>query len=308
MPVSYPWASLGTSYANDTAMAGTHPPLHNSISTALNELRIRPVRAHEVVSGDLAVTVNHGIACYSGTGGHTFTMPAVSALVRSRSIVISNVGSGPLTIARAGSDTFGKAGLTSMILSSGCAVELASDGTSAWYPIGEKDFIDYRWDDLRIAPTMRTLGGSAAALANYNSSGIYALQFASGNEAFSTIQLPHGWDKGTMHPHVHWKPSANITSGSLTWTLEYIWSNPDNGSVDSAKVTDTVSYSTTATAWQMRSQDFAAATWANAGASAMAIIRLALTANTTGQNPFLVEFDFHIRRNRQGTINAWPEP
>lgn len=178
------------------------------------------------------------------------------------------------------------------------------------------DFIDTRYDDLRIATTART-GASAPSLVNVNSTGIYAYEFTSTNkELHFSAQLPHGWNKGIIKPHIHWLPSVTWTSGTCTFTLDYIVGKPTQGAVWSAKQTLTVNSATSGTAWTSQISSFSDIDLSNLGGidytsiSTLLLVRLAVTANSMSpaSTPFLVEFDIHFARNRMGTVNAASEP
>lgn len=100
------------------------------------------------------------------------------------------------------------------------------------------------WDDLRIEPAVRGTGsnnpafekwyddaGLAIVSAGGTSRGVYLYSFsdeaaANEKEIFFTMQLPHDWNQGTIHIHVHWIPSHNDTTATPRWGLEFNWVEP----------------------------------------------------------------------------------
>lgn len=156
------------------------------------------------------------------------------------------------------------------------------------------------WDDLRVAGSARATGGNAAALANVNSTGIYAWRFTTGKELFFGGQLPHKYQLGApLHPHVHWLADTSETyTGS--WTLDYLWCNPTQATPISNKITLTGSISGAQTALVPQITAFNAMTHAF-GISALLLCRLALTLSA-GTGIFLLEFDFHHENDSLGSV------
>lgn len=82
-------------------------------------------------SGD-ATLGNGSIPIYTGSGGNTFTLPALSTHP-GKTYFIKNAGSGNLTVARAGSDNlWDTSSVTSITLAAGAAA-IISAGSSFWY-------------------------------------------------------------------------------------------------------------------------------------------------------------------------------
>lgn len=158
------------------------------------------------------------------------------------------------------------------------------------------------WDDLRIAGSARTTGANAAALANVNSTGIYAWRFTNGKELFFGAQLPHRYQIGApLKPHVHWlADTTEIYTG--TWTLDYLWANPTQATPISDKITLTgaISGAKTALVPQITALDSAAMNQAY-GISALFLCRLALTLSA-GTGIYLLEFDFHHESDSLGSV------
>jgi hypothetical protein len=60
------------------------------------------------------------------------------------------------------------------------------------------------------------------------SRGVYLYSFdnaiaASEKEVFFTMQMPHAWNGGAIHMHVHWVPATTENNTDVIWGLEYIW-------------------------------------------------------------------------------------
>ena len=170
-------------------------------------------------------------------------------------------------------------------------------------------FINGYWDDYQLAAALRTVGPNQPTLVDFNGTGIFVYQFSTNDEGFfPELQLPHMWDLGTLRPHVHWTPSANIAAGSLTWSMDYVWANVEAGSAFSASDTLSTSFSDTATAYETQVSELGDLDLVGAKVSALLNVRLYLSANTTGQSPFLEAFDIHFRKARQGSISEFTLP
>lgn len=81
---------------------------------------------------------------YYGAGGHTFTLPAVSAMpTNGGAFCITNGGTGPLTVVRAGADWVVN-GANSMTLNPGDSLSLvATNNSSQWIALGGSAQLGY---------------------------------------------------------------------------------------------------------------------------------------------------------------------
>ncbi len=92
------------------------------------------------------------------------------------------------------------------------------------------------WDDLRIAATATKLGGSKDpdfTLFKKNLAGtsqgvfLYWFDAATEQEIYFAAQMPHGWNRTAISPHVHWTPAATAdgtpANQAVVWGLEYSW-------------------------------------------------------------------------------------
>lgn len=92
------------------------------------------------------------------------------------------------------------------------------------------------WDDLRVVPgSFDRPGASDPTIVVYAVGGGgtngYLYQFADGNIASFTIQLPHAYKQGSdIYAHIHWTPGPRgaAESGKLVgWKIDYSWANID---------------------------------------------------------------------------------
>ena len=90
------------------------------------------------------------------------------------------------------------------------------------------------WDDLRVEPIAR--GGTNAPTYEKwfdngaGSRGVFVYSFlnavlASEDEVFFNMQMPHGWDGGPIHMHVHWITKTSEANAKVRWGLEYTWTD-----------------------------------------------------------------------------------
>lgn len=170
-------------------------------------------------------------------------------------------------------------------------------------------FVNGYWNDYQLAAALRTTGPNQPVLVAFNGTAIYVYQFQLNDEAFfPELQMPHMWNLGTLRPHVHWTPSVDIAAGSLTWSMDYVWANAAAGSAYSALNTLTGSFADTATAYDSQVTALGDLDLVGATVSALLNVRLYLSANTTGQDPFLSAFDIHFQKARQGSISEFTLP
>lgn len=93
------------------------------------------------------------------------------------------------------------------------------------------------WEDVRIEPQARTTGANAPSFEKWyddvagTSRGVYLYSFddataGSEKEVFFTLQMPHNWNSGDIHLHVHWIGAVADTTATPRWGLEYAWKEP----------------------------------------------------------------------------------
>lgn len=94
------------------------------------------------------------------------------------------------------------------------------------------------WEDLRVEPVVRNTGVNNPTFEewfddpNTDTRGVYVYSFSdettnNQKELHFTAQMPHAWDSGDIHVHLHWLPSVADTEATPQWGLEYSWAEPD---------------------------------------------------------------------------------
>jgi len=84
------------------------------------------------------------------------------------------------------------------------------------------------WDDLRVsmdrgsdAAKMKEVWNNGPEIYFFNDGDVDGMSFV--------VQMPHSWKEGTfIYPHLHWLPSADATSKTVIWKLQYSWQNYDS--------------------------------------------------------------------------------
>ena len=170
------------------------------------------------------------------------------------------------------------------------------------------------WDDLRIVPgAFEFAGVSDPALTTWQPGGSGATfrvyEFASGDEVFFTCQLQHKYKVGTdLKPHVHWTPGdrGNEENGNtVAWKVDYSWASINGVFAPST----TVDLTDTCNGIDDRHEISPSGTVVSAdqGISSMLVCRLYRDAGDTwssavvGQQPILLEFDFHFEIDTLGS-------
>jgi hypothetical protein len=84
---------------------------------------------------------------------------------------------------------------------------------------------DNRWDDLRAMLAEGT-GPAALTYEQYRDTGFF-MRFFRHNQPdtiFMTYQMPHGWNKNDVRPHMHFIPMSN-SPGTASFSYSYTWAN-----------------------------------------------------------------------------------
>ena len=170
------------------------------------------------------------------------------------------------------------------------------------------------WDDLRIVPSAFDFAGVGdPSLENWQPGGSGATfkvwVFQSGEEAFFTIQLPHGYAQGEdIYCHVHWTPhSRGVAENGRTvaWKLDYSWANINgvfgaSANIDMTDTCDGVDHK------HLMTPDIIIS-GVDKHISSMLVCRIYRDAGdtwagtTAAQSPAILEIDFHVPMDTQGS-------
>lgn len=128
---SFTPAEIGFGYRKEDGTWGLYEcdEARTSDEFECEDAQVESIASH---SGSYTLTADdETFHFYSGSGGHTFTLPAATTNVKR---TIKNVGSASLTLARAGSDTIfaGTSGNTSITLAVGDSVTVVPSSSSVW--------------------------------------------------------------------------------------------------------------------------------------------------------------------------------
>lgn len=181
------------------------------------------------------------------------------------------------------------------------------------------------WDDLRVEPVARTTGSNAPTFEKWlddsggTSRGVYLYSFDDANagsekEVHFTMQMPHGWNGGDIHIHVHWIGAVADTTAEPRWGLEYAWKEIGEVFGDTTIVYAATKYPTDAdvTAFKHYLTEFSATSPGSTadGLSSVLIGRLfrdsanaADTYNATGAKCGLLYIDAHYQLNSIGSTD-----
>ena len=151
-----------------------------------------------------------------------------------------------------------------------------------------------------------------------SSQGVFSYLFSATieEELYFMVQLPHGWKyESSLHPHVHWIPTANGSEGQkVSWGLEYVV-----GAIDSVFGNTTIVYgdtshsdSETLVADKHYLTELPAISMLGVDSvSAMLLCRVFRDATGVGgtddyaNDVALVEIDFHYESDRIGSNNEY---
>ena len=173
------------------------------------------------------------------------------------------------------------------------------------------------WDDLRITPgSFDRPGISDPAYVAYAPNGggltVYVPEFDKDDFVSFAVQLPHGYAEGEdIYVHLHWTPGARgvAEAGNLVgWKLDYSWANYGENFADM----QTINLSDACDGVNHRHQMASDVLISGAGKhiSSMILCNQCRTdsgaddtwaTNTSGNLPLLLEVDFHVPHDTQGS-------
>lgn len=177
----------------------------------------------------------------------------------------------------------------------------------ALFCVGWSKTIQPCWEDIQFPIVGINPAGPAAAPTLSATTGLWTFSGTADNVAVFTIQMPHGWTKGTeLDPHIHFGyPTGGVATSA--WHLEWKAASV-NGSFPAtwASGTSVISVGTGATVHQLGSLiDFTPAV-GHSGIIQIQLSRLASSdARDTAGDIILYAFDMHYLRESNGSFNQY---
>lgn len=176
-----------------------------------------------------------------------------------------------------------------------------------------REWQEPKWEDYPVpANTIRLLGlGADPSWTDaWGANGaIYLLTFsaAAAEEVHFAVQFPHGWQEGTnLRPHVHWAPSGTNT-GNVLWKLEYSWANINEAFPNPVTISALDAGAGVARTHQIAAFD--EIDGSDKTMSSMICCRLYRDGgdadDTLTNAAYLLEFDFHILKDSQGSVDEY---
>jgi hypothetical protein len=174
-----------------------------------------------------------------------------------------------------------------------------------------------QWNDLQVHGNAVRGGASAPDLVSgfAGSSSLYALAFdgtATAEEVYFSLQMPHGWVRGTtIYPHVHFSPSStnggDTTPRVVRFGLEYTWASiygtfgaPSTIYLDSDPFVPNTSLHK-----HLLAKNSSGIAGTDKGLSSMVMCRLFRNpgdpVDTYPQDAFFLQFDAHYAQDALGT-------
>jgi len=174
----------------------------------------------------------------------------------------------------------------------------------------------FGWKDLLGKIQIHSPGGNDPAYNTYKG-GLKAFEFNSiGDEVFIEFHIPHDYvPSSDLFIHAHWSHhnASTITTGSLTWDFEMSYASGYAAEAFGANVTPTVSHNaatvnvpqyyhmisevqmsaSSPSGTQLDSDDIEI--------DGLILVRVALTANTMADNPYLHFVDLHYQSTNMTT-------
>ena len=175
------------------------------------------------------------------------------------------------------------------------------------------ELITGRWEDLQCVQALRSVGVNVPALVAWQptgAGGLFLYEFTKNalKELHFVAQIPHSALNGSViKPHVHFTPRTTTATGVVRWQMEYTLKEP-NGTFG-APATIGGSYTFAANQQDKhlaQSIDSAAITLPATGAIHIIVGRLfrdgGVSPDTFAASVFLLGFDFHYQKDKNGTV------
>lgn len=178
------------------------------------------------------------------------------------------------------------------------------------------------WDDMRVVPGAFDFAGVAdPALEPWQPGAAGAtfqvFEFAVDDEAFVSVQVPHGYVAGTdLKPHIHWTPGPNgneESGAAVGWKIDYSIA----GVGEAFPVSGTVDLSDTVTGTDDLHEVTQSGTISGTGIAESDIIMMRVYRSDTGADdtwagivsgslPLFLEIDIHYQLNKLGSAEEIP--
>jgi hypothetical protein len=179
----------------------------------------------------------------------------------------------------------------------------------------------FGWMDMLGSIVIRGAGGSDPTYNVYRD-GIRAYEFSTGNEVWVEFHIPHDYVPGTdLFIHAHWSHhnASTQTTGSLTWDFETTYAKGHNQAAFPATVTPTVTHNAATTnvpQYQHMISEVQLSAASPSGTQldsddieidGLVLVRVDLSANTLGDNPFMHYADLHYQSTGMPTKQKAPD-
>lgn len=205
----------GAAVTITSALAGVVPVATLARANATSTSLVMGLATHEITTGSFGYVTTLGIV----RDINTLSWAAGSNLFLSPDV--------------AGSYSANLPGDSNWTVRIGKVISSAVKGAIFVNPIMPSDLFPekLKWQDLRVSLLSTNSAGSnppglSKILATGTSQGVFAFAFdrLSEEELYTSVQLPHGFYKGTIEPHVHWQ-STDTSVATVTWGIEFVIQN-----------------------------------------------------------------------------------
>ena len=164
------------------------------------------------------------------------------------------------------------------------------------------------WEDFKIPASSAQVG--PANVPGFETYGVtnfatYRFDAAAMEELHFFVQLPHDWKEGTsLGCHVHWSvPTTDAWPKTVTWGLEYTWSNIDAaiGASTTIKATKTLTADADLNKHLMTDLGFISATGKTMSSMIICRIFRDVASDSYTKDAILLEIDFHYQKDSLGS-------
>lgn len=168
-----------------------------------------------------------------------------------------------------------------------------------------------RYEDVNVAPFAANAGPGINPPTivkikddGAGSHGVYTYSFSQAveQEVFFSVQLPHAYKEGSdIKPHVHFT-TATQTATTVTWGLEYTWTNVNDFVVGTTTLSNSVA---TPPAYQHTICPLGTIAGAGKKISSILNCRLFRATGGYGGGALLLSADFHVRLDTIGSSSEF---